>query len=97
MPEHSEALSLLLAKLTSSPQVDVVVASTVGAGDSLAAGFILKSEEQNDVTKIDSIDWKLSLQYGSAAAAAACEKGRSGDVDPDRVEEIFRAIKSVTD
>lgn len=97
---HAGALGSALAfagKTYFVPQVDVVVASTVGAGDSLAAGFILKSEEQNSTTTTDSIDWKLSLQYGCAAAAAACEKGRSGDVDPQRVEEIFLAIKSVSD
>ena len=97
---HAGSLGSALAfggKTYFVPQVEVVVASTVGAGDSLAAGFILKSEEQNDVRKMDLIDWKLSLQYGSATAAAACEKGRSGDVDPARVEELFRAIKSVSD
>lgn len=74
------------------PAAEVIVASVVGAGDSLAAGFILKSEEQGDVTQLNSIDWKLSLQYGSAVAGAACELGRSGDVDPKRVEEIFKKL-----
>jgi len=77
------------------PTVDVIVASAVGAGDSLAAGFILKSEEQGDVTKMDSIDWKLSLQYGTATAAAACEMGRSGDVDPVRVDQLFEQLLEV--
>ncbi|HEY4898978.1 MAG TPA: PfkB family carbohydrate kinase [Candidatus Nanopelagicaceae bacterium] len=97
---HAGALGSALAvagKTYFVPQIDVVVVSTVGAGDSLAAGFILKSEEQNCVAKIEAIDWKLSLQYGSAVAAAACEKGRSGDVDGNRVEEIFRRIKGVSD
>ena len=70
-------------------QVQVPVKSTVGAGDSLAAGFMLKTEEQGIVTDLDSIDWKLSLQFGSATAAAACEMGRSGDLDPFRVQQLF--------
>jgi fructose-1-phosphate kinase PfkB-like protein len=78
------------------PQVDVAVTSVVGAGDSLAAGFSLKSEEQGDVTKLESIDWKLSLEYGSATAAAACEKGRSGEVDADRVATLFAELTEST-
>lgn len=74
------------------PQVQVPVKSSVGAGDSLAAGFILKSEEQSSVTDLNSIDWKLSLQFGSATAAAACEMGRSGDVDPNRVQQLFTEL-----
>ena len=55
------------------PQVHIEVSSTVGTGDSLAAGFILKTEEHGSISDLDSIDWKLSLQCGSATAAAACE------------------------
>ncbi len=92
---HAGALGSAMAfngKVIFLPVVEVVVASTVGAGDSLAAGFILKSEEQGDVTKMNSIDWKLSLQYGIAAAGAACELGRAGDVDPQRVAELMSQI-----
>jgi sugar/nucleoside kinase (ribokinase family) len=67
----------------------------VGAGDSLAAGFALKSEEQGDVTLLESIDWELSLKFGIATAAASCEKGRSGEVDPARVEALF-SLRSST-
>ena len=77
------------------PQVQIVVSSTVGAGDSLAAGFILKTEEQGSISDLDSIDWKLSLQFGSATAAAACEMGRSGDLDPIRVQELFIALTNI--
>ena len=97
---HAGALGSALAANQRTffvPQVPVVVASAVGAGDSLAAGFVLKSEEQGSVTMWKSIDWKLSLEFGSATAAAACEKGRSGDVDPKRVEELFIAIQSASD
>ena len=89
---HAGALGSALAysgKTIWVPTVDVVVKSAVGAGDSLAAGFIIKSEEQGDVTKMDEIDWKLSLQYGTATASAACEMGRSGDLDPIRVQQLF--------
>ena len=78
------------------PTVKVVVATTVGAGDSLAAGFILKCEEQGDVTQLGSINLKLALQYGSATAAAACEMGRSGDVDPTRVQTLFEELLSIS-
>ena len=77
------------------PTVDVVVASSVGAGDSLAAGFILKTEEQGLERDLDQIDWRHSLQFGSATAAAACEKGRSGDVDPERVSQLFEEIRTL--
>ena len=92
---HAGATGCALAyagKTIFVPQIQVAVKSTVGAGDSLAAGFILKSEEQGSVTDLDSIDWKLSLQFGSATAAAACEMGRSGDVDPLRVQQIFTEL-----
>ncbi len=84
---YKESLSFI-------PSFPIKVVSAIGAGDSLAAGFALKSEEQGDVTKMDSIDWKLSLMYGTATASAACEKGRAGDVDANRVAEIFEAIKA---
>ena len=74
------------------PTIPVQVASVVGAGDSMAAGFILKSEEQGDVSDFGAIDWVLSLKYGTATASASCELGRSGDVIPERVEELFAAI-----
>jgi len=93
---HAGALGGAIAhagKVSFVPSANVPVISSVGAGDSLAAGFVLKSEEQGDVRKFDSIDWKLSLQYGMATAAAACEKGRSGEVDPERVSVIFRELK----
>jgi len=92
---HAGALGSALAyagKTIFVPQVEVEVTSTVGAGDSLAAGFILKTEEQLHSGDLGAIDWKLSLQYGSATAAAACEMGRSGDVDPVRVEALFKAL-----
>ena len=75
------------------PTVEVRVASPVGAGDSLAAGFILQTEQQGLMGNLDSIDWRLSLQFGSATAAAACEKGRSGEVDPIRVAQLFNEIR----
>lgn len=93
---HAGALGAAIAQageVTFVPSAKVSVISSVGAGDSLAAGFVLKSEEQGDVRKFDSIDWKLSLQYGMATAAAACEKGRSGEVDSERVSAIFRQLK----
>ena len=89
---HAGALGAALAfsgKTIWVPTVEVMVKSSVGAGDSLAAGFILKSEEQGDVTEMDLIDWKLSLQYGTATASAACEMGRSGDLDAIRVQQLF--------
>ena len=94
---HAGALGSAIAhagkvSFVRSPEVTVV--SSVGAGDSLAAGFVLKSEEQRSLGKFDSVDWTLSLQYGVATAAAACEKGRSGDVAPERVAEIFREVMS---
>ena len=78
------------ATFVASPKVQVK--SVVGAGDSLAAGFVLKSEEQNIAKDFSHIDWKLSAQFGVATAAAACEMGRSGDVDPGRVENLFADI-----
>lgn len=89
---HAGALGAAIAQagkvsFVSSPNVSVV--SSVGAGDSLAAGFALKSEEQGDVRNFASIDWELSLRYGVATAAASCEKGRSGEVDPARVSALF--------
>ena len=77
----------------SSPIVKVV--STVGAGDSLAAGFALKSEEQGDVRDFDAINWEQSLEFGLAAAANSCERGRSGEIEPDRVHEIFLQVGRV--
>lgn len=93
---HAGALGAAVAHsrrvdFVSSPNVSVI--SSVGAGDSLAAGFVLKSEEQGNVTKLDSIDWLLSLKYGVTTAAAACEKGRSGEVDPERVASIFHDLQ----
>jgi 1-phosphofructokinase family hexose kinase len=70
----------------------VKVKSAVGAGDSLAAGFILKSEEQNSRQDFSTIDWVVSAQFGVATAAAACEMGRSGDVDAQRVAELFLEV-----
>ena len=96
---HAGALGSALAYGGTSifiPTVKVVVATTVGAGDSLAAGFILKCEEQGDVTQLGSINLKLALQYGSATAAAACEMGRSGDVDPTRVQTLFEELLSIS-
>ena len=96
---HAGALGSALAFGGTSifvPTVKVVVATTVGAGDSLAAGFILKCEEQGDVTQLGSINLKLALQYGSATAAAACEMGRSGDVDPIRVRVLFEELLSIS-
>jgi len=92
---HAGALGAAIArmgKVSFVPSAKVSVLSSVGAGDSLAAGFVLKSEEQGDVRKLDSTNWKLSLQYGVATAAAACEKGRSGEVDPERVSAIFHTF-----
>lgn len=92
---HAGALGAVIAhagKVSFIPSPQITVISSVGAGDSLAAGFVLKSEEQGDVRKFDSIDWKLSLQYGVATAAAACEKGRSGEVDPERVSVLFHNL-----
>lgn len=77
------------------PTLDVIVTSSVGAGDSLAAGFIIKSEEQGDVTQLNSISWELSLQYGTATASAACEMGRSGDVDPIRIKQLFDQLQAL--
>ena len=76
------------------PTLTVQVASVVGAGDSMAAGFILKSEEQGTISDFGAIDWVLSLKYGTATASASCELGRSGDVIPERVEELFEVILS---
>ena len=92
---HAGALGSALAyagRSTFVPTAKVVVASTVGAGDSLAAGFILKCEEQGDVTQLGSIDLKIALQFGTATAAAACEMGRAGDVDPTRVKTLFEEL-----
>ena len=97
---HAGALGSALAFNGESlfvPTLKIKVASTVGAGDSLAAGFILKSEEQGEVTALSKIDWKLSLQYGTATAAAACEMGRAGDVDPLRVAELFEQLLAQED
>ena len=94
---HAGALGAAIAhagKVSFVPSPEVSVISSVGAGDSLAAGFVLKSEEQGDVREFDSINWKLSLQYGVATASAACEKGRSGEVDPERVSTIFRELEN---
>ena len=95
---HAGATGCALAysgKTIFVPQIQVPVKSTVGAGDSLAAGFILKSEEQGFVADLDSMDWKLSLQFGSATAAAACEMGRAGDVDPSRVQQLFTELMNL--
>lgn len=78
------------ATFIKSPHVEVK--SVVGAGDSLAAGFVLKSEEQNAGGDFSQVDWKLSAQFGVATAAAACEMGRSGDVDQERVQHLFADI-----
>lgn len=94
---HAGALGAAIAhagKVSFTPSPRVTVVSSVGAGDSLAAGFALKSEEQGDVTKMESIDWELSLKFGIATAAASCEKGRSGEVDPVRVEALFSLVSS---
>ncbi len=93
---HAGELGTALAYKSSVdflPAFPVKVVSAVGAGDSLAAGFSLKSEEQGDVTQMDTIDWKLSLAFGTATASASCEMGRAGDVDPVRVAEIFKQIR----
>ena len=93
---HAGALGSALAYKEQTiwvPTVEVEVNSTVGAGDSLAAGFILQTEQQGLMGNLDSIDWRLSLQFGSATAAAACEKGRSGEVEPIRVAELFNEIR----
>ena len=95
---HAGALGCALAykeQVIWVPTVEVEVASTVGAGDSLAAGFILQTEEQGLKGGLDDIDWKLSLQFGSATAAAACEMGRSGEVDPLRVAQLFDQIRAL--
>lgn len=95
---HAGALGAAIAhagKVSFTPSPKVTVVSSVGAGDSLAAGFALKSEEQGDVTLLESIDWELSLKFGIATAAASCEKGRSGEVDPARVEALF-SLRSST-
>lgn len=94
---HAGALGAAIAhagNVSFIPSPEVSVISSVGAGDSLAAGFALKSEEQGDVREFGSIDWELSLQYGVAVGAAACEKGRSGEVDSERVSVIFRDLKN---
>ena len=93
---HAGALGSALAYKEQTiwvPTVEVEVNSTVGAGDSLAAGFILQTEQQGLMGNLDSIDWRLSLQFGSATAAAACEKGRSGEVDQIRVAQLFNEIR----
>ena len=95
---HAGALGCALAYKNQTiwvPTVKVEVASTVGAGDSLAAGFILQTEEQGFAGDLDQVDWKLSLQFGTATAAAACEMGRSGEVDPDRVAQLFNHIRTL--
>ena len=95
---HAGALGCALAYKDQTiwvPTVEVVVASSVGAGDSLAAGFILQTEEQGLKGGLDDIDWKLSLQFGSATAAAACEMGRSGEVDPLHVAQLFDQIRAL--
>jgi fructose-1-phosphate kinase PfkB-like protein len=92
---HAGALGSALAykgETVFIPAADITVKSSVGAGDALAAGFILNCEEQGDLANLDLVDWKLALQYGSATAGAACELGRSGDVDPLRVRQIFERI-----
>ena len=97
---HAGALGSALAykgRTIFVPAADVSVKSVVGAGDAMAAGFILKCEEQGNLSNLDLIDWKLSLQYGTATAGASCELGRSGDVDPSRVEEIFERIVTFSD
>ena len=70
----------------------VKVKSVVGAGDSLAAGILLKCEEQNSAGDFSAIDWVVSAQFGVATAAAACEMGLSGYVQPDRVAELFLEV-----
>ncbi len=72
-------------------EVDVV--SAVGAGDSFVAGFILKSEEQGDVTNFDEINWRFSVEFGCATAAASCENDRAGHINPERVGELFKSIQ----
>ena len=92
---HAGALGSALAykgKTIFLHAADVSVKRTVGAGDAMAAGFILNCEGQAGFPDLDQIDWKLALQYGSATAGASCEMGRSGDVDPVRVAEIFARI-----
>lgn len=95
---HAGALGAAIAhvgKVSFTPSPKVTVVSSVGAGDSLAAGFALKGEEQGDVTLLESIDWELSLKFGIATAAASCEKGRSGEVYPARVEALFSLRSSI--
>lgn len=97
---HAAAVGSALAfagKTVFLPQVHIAVSSTVGAGDSLATGFILKTEEHGSISDLDSIDWKLSLQFGSATAAAAYEMGRSGDLDPIRVQQLFAALINLSE
>ncbi len=92
---HAGSVGAALAfggKVSFLPSAKVEVKSAVGAGDSFAAGFILKSEEQGNVWELANIDWLQSLRFATATAAAACELGRSGEVDPIRVAEIFYDI-----
>lgn len=67
------------------PQVNVI--STVGAGDSMLAGFLLQL--------LNGADLNTALTYGIACGTAATTQPGTGLCDKDTAEEIFNAINSI--
>lgn len=66
-----------------SPKINVV--STIGAGDSMIAGFISAD--------IDGKSKRDCLRYAVACGSSACEKEGSNPPDEKRIEELFSLIK----
>lgn len=69
------------------PAYPVEPVSTVGAGDSFAAGLTLRWMGDSAST-----DWDEAVRMGMAAAAASCEHVQPGAVDPDRVRAIHAEL-----
>lgn len=61
--------------------------STVGAGDSFAAGLTMRWLQNPTNT-----DWGGAVRWGMAAAAASCENVQPGAVDPVRVASIHAEL-----
>jgi 1-phosphofructokinase family hexose kinase len=71
------------AAWVSAPRV--LVANPIGAGDVLTSGLVAALERGEDVA--------AALRAGAAAAAAAVEAPKAGDLDPARMRELLAATR----
>lgn len=72
------------------PAVSVNVISTVGAGDSLVAGFAHAWHRSG--LSDDFADIVAAVRSGVACAAASCEQVLAGGVDPNRYAELLAVV-----